>query len=110
MSDTNNRNKQGPGLQSVRGDEGGLPDRGTGTGSLASYPGDMGVDATNSLGGFNAGSDPASPSKDMPNPADKLGGSTSGESMGTMGGLGFTGSDEADDRTPGDEGMPGDRD
>lgn len=111
MSDTNNRNKQGPGLQSVRGDEGGLPDRGTATGQLASYPGTSGgIDETNSLGGFSADSDPASPGKDMPNKAEKFSGGSHDSSMGTMAGLGNTDSDPAMDVTPGDENTVGDRD
>jgi hypothetical protein len=50
MSDTNNRNKQGPGLQSVRGDTGALPDKGNTTGLDASYPNMGDIDSTARLG------------------------------------------------------------
>jgi hypothetical protein len=87
MSDTNNRNKQGPGLQSVRGDTGALPDKGNTTGLDASYPNMGDIDSTARLGSVNGASDAASPSKDMPNPTDDFSGGAHDPAMGGLGGF-----------------------
>jgi hypothetical protein len=82
MSDTNNRPKQDG---SLRGQNTGpLPKRGSETGVTDTYGADLGFRATNRQGGFNADSNPANalPGKDMPNPADKLGGGAHGTTPG----------------------------
>jgi hypothetical protein len=101
MSETNNRNKQGPGLQDVREGGGGLPDAGTKTGSLQGYPGlGSGIDDIGRIGSVNGNSDAPGSSNDLPNMTDDFSGSTSGNDVGSMGGLGSTGSDPMDQTLP----------
>jgi hypothetical protein len=80
MSDTNNRPAPNAPLRGQN--VGALPKRGSETGVTDTYGADLGFRATNRQGSFNADSDPVSPSKDMPRPAEKLGGGGHGTTPG----------------------------
>jgi hypothetical protein len=101
--------KVGPANGVTPGDDRAYPNRGTRSGLVGKgepYGADIGVNATNRLGGFSADSDPMAKEfadderQTMPGGHQHNGGRrmSGAESDGMM------------DTTPGDEGMPGDRD
>jgi hypothetical protein len=100
----------GPANGEVRGDSKSIPNRGTGSGVVpnGTYGADLGANATNRMGAVgDTDSDPMDRCVPMGGGDFTSRGHTTSDPGGRMSG---TGSDPMDDTTPGDEGMPGDRD
>jgi len=93
----------------VRGDSKAMPNRGTSTGMVGKgepYGASVDQNATNRMGGFSADSDPMM--KEWADDERQTIGPRHDPEYGKR--MGGTGSDPMMDTTPGDEGMPGDRD